>query len=92
MTPRPPETDRRSVPRHRGVFDEMNPELTHLIVLDKMTRFQQDARRYRLARVASARPPRLVRTAIQLRLRACRDELERLAHLKPPDNRESEMS
>jgi hypothetical protein len=59
----------------------MYPELTRLMVLDKMAAFERDARRYRLARVASARPPRLVRTAIQLRLSACRDELEHLAQL-----------
>ena len=59
----------------------MYPELTHQIVLDKMATFQRDARRYRRAREASARPPQPVRTAIQLRLSACREELERLALL-----------
>jgi hypothetical protein len=59
----------------------MHPELTHQIVLDKMAGFQRDARRYRRAREASARPPQPVRTAIQLRLSACREELERLAIL-----------
>jgi hypothetical protein len=59
----------------------MHPELTHQIVLDKMAAFQRDARRYRRAREASARPPQAVRTAIQLRLTACREELERLAQL-----------
>jgi len=59
----------------------MHPELTHQIVLDKMAGFQRDARRYRRAREASSRPPQPVRTAIQLRLSACRDELERLAQL-----------
>lgn len=59
----------------------MHPELTHQIVLDKMAGFERDARRYRLARAASVRPPQPVRTAIQLRLSACREELERLAAL-----------
>ena len=59
----------------------MHPELTHQIVLDKMATFQRDARRYRRAREASAHPPQPVRAAIQLRLSACRDELERLAQL-----------
>jgi len=81
MTPGPPETDRRSVSRQRGVFDVMHPELTYLMALDKMAGFQRDAQRNRRAREASARPPQLVRTANQLRLSACRDELERLAQL-----------
>lgn len=59
----------------------MHPELTHQIVLDKMAGFQRDARRYRRAREASSRPPQPVRTAIELRLSACREELERLALL-----------
>lgn len=59
----------------------MHPELTHQIVLDKIAGFQRDARRYRRAREASSRPPQAVRTAIQLRLTACRDELDRLAQL-----------
>jgi hypothetical protein len=59
----------------------MHPELTHQMVLDKMAGFQRDARRYRRAREASSRPPQPVRTAIQLRLSACREELERLALL-----------
>lgn len=59
----------------------MYPELTHQIVLDRMAGFQRDARRYRQARQAHTRPPQPVRTAIQLRLSACRDEIERLAQL-----------
>jgi hypothetical protein len=59
----------------------MHPELTHQIVLDKMATFQRDARRYRRAREASVHPPQPVRAAIQLRLSACREELERLAQL-----------
>ena len=59
----------------------MHPALTHQIVLDKMADFQRDARRYRRAREATSRTPQPVRTAIQLRLSACREELERLALL-----------
>jgi hypothetical protein len=59
----------------------MHPELTHQMVLDKMVGFQRDARRYRQAREAATRPPQPVRTAIQLRLSACREEIERLAQL-----------
>jgi hypothetical protein len=59
----------------------MHPELTHQIVLAKMAGFERDARRYRRGREASARPPQPVRTAIELRLSACREELERLAQL-----------
>ena len=42
---------------------------------------RRDAARYRRARAAAAQPPQPVRAAIQLRLSACRDELERLASL-----------
>jgi hypothetical protein len=68
----------------------MHPELTHQIVLDKMAGFQRDARRYRRAREASSRPPQPVRTAIQLRLSACRDEIERLAQLSDRPSREGD--
>ena len=46
-----------------------------------MADFNRDAVRYRRAREASVRPPQPVRTAIELRLSACREELERLAQL-----------
>jgi hypothetical protein len=46
-----------------------------------MGMFHRDAARYRRAREASAHPPQPVRAAIQLRLSACREELERLAAL-----------
>jgi hypothetical protein len=59
----------------------MHPELGRLYVLDRMARFESDARRYRQAREASIHPPTPVRTQIQLRLSACREELERLAQL-----------
>jgi len=59
----------------------MHPELTHLMVLDKRAGFERAARRYRRAREANSRPPQPVRTAIQLRVSACREEIERLALL-----------
>jgi hypothetical protein len=59
----------------------MHPELTRQVAFARMATFQRDAARYRLAREASTYPPQQVRTAIQLRLSACREELERLAAL-----------
>jgi len=57
----------------------MHPDLIHQMVLERTARFQRDADRYRQAREAHIAPPRTVRTAIELRLSACREELERLA-------------
>jgi hypothetical protein len=59
----------------------MHPELSLQLARERMTGFQREARRYRRARAASVHAPQPVRTAIQLRLSACRDELERLAAL-----------
>jgi len=59
----------------------MHPELIRQVAMARMADFQRDAARYRRARAASERPPQPVRTAIQLRLSDCRDELERLAAL-----------
>lgn len=59
----------------------MHPELMRQVAMARMADFQRDARRRRRARVASARPAQPVRTAIQLRLSECLDELERLAAL-----------
>ena len=59
----------------------MHPQLNHEMALERIAGFQRDARRYRLAREASTHAPQPVRTAIQLRLSACREELERLAQL-----------
>ena len=57
----------------------MYPELIHQMVLERTARFQRDADQYRRAREAHMPPPRRVRTAIKLRLSACREELECLA-------------
>jgi len=59
----------------------MYPDLSRYLALDRISRFQLAAARYRRARNASVYPPQPVRTAIQLRLSACREELERLAAL-----------
>src|SRR5438132_5760100 len=59
----------------------MHPELIYRFALDHNAALRRDANRYRRAREASAHPPQPVRAAIQLRLSACRDELERLAQL-----------
>src|SRR5215475_14061170 len=59
----------------------MHPELSRQVAFARMAMFQRDAARYRRAREAATHPPQPVRTAIQLRLSACREELERLAAL-----------
>jgi hypothetical protein len=59
----------------------MHPELMRQVAMARMADINRDAARYRRAREASARPSRTVRTAIELRLSACREELERLAAL-----------
>jgi hypothetical protein len=59
----------------------MHPEISRMIAFDRMADFRRSAARYRRAREASVHPSQPVRTAIQLRLSACREELERLAAL-----------
>jgi hypothetical protein len=59
----------------------MHPELMRQVAMARMADIQRDAVRYRRAHQASVRPARPVKTAIQLRLSACREELERLAAL-----------
>jgi hypothetical protein len=59
----------------------MHPALTHQIALDRVVSLRRDAAQYRRARAARFQPSQPVRAAIQLRLSACRDELERLAAL-----------
>ena len=59
----------------------MHPELSLMMANDRIAGLQRDARRYRRSRASSTRPPQPVRAAIQLRLSACREELERLAAL-----------
>ncbi len=59
----------------------MHPEIGFQLGLDRAATLRREAERYRRARAASVHPPQPVRTAIQLRLSACREELERLAAL-----------
>jgi hypothetical protein len=68
----------------------MYPELIHQMVLERTARFQRDADRYRQAREAHIPPPRPVRTAIEQRLSACRQELERLARRRGAVGRSTE--
>lgn len=59
----------------------MHPELIRQVAVARMADLRREADRYRRVREAFPRPAQPVRTAIQLRLSACRDELERLAAL-----------
>ena len=59
----------------------MHPMLSFFVGLDKMDGYRRDAAQYRRGREAVPRRPSPVRTAIELRLSACREELERLAQL-----------
>ena len=68
----------------------MYPELIHQMVLERTARFQRDADRYRRAREAHIPPPQPVWTAIELRLSACREELERLARHRGAAGRSTE--
>ena len=68
----------------------MHPELMRQVAMSKVAGFQRDAVRYRRAREGYARPPQTVRTAIELRLSACREELERLAQLSERPLHEAE--
>ncbi|MGH3007893.1 MAG: hypothetical protein ACRDLM_00590 [Gaiellaceae bacterium] len=68
----------------------MHPQLTHQYALDHMASLRKDAARYRRTRAVSAQTPQVVRAAIQLRLSACRDELERLAALSERRLREGD--
>jgi hypothetical protein len=59
----------------------MHPVLMHQMAISRMEDRNREAVRYRRAREATRRPSRAVRTAIELRVSACREELERLAIL-----------
>ena len=58
----------------------MHPELMRQVAMSRMADRQRDAAQYRRQREGHARP-QTVRTAIELRVSACREELERLALL-----------
>lgn len=69
----------------------MYPELIHQMVLERTARFQREADRYRQAREAAhIRPSQPVRTAIGLRLSACREALEHLARRRGAAGRPTE--
>jgi hypothetical protein len=57
----------------------MFPQLTNEFAKEWIAERHGEAARDRLAREMSQRRPQPVRAAIELRLSACRDELERLA-------------
>ena len=59
----------------------MHPLLNFYAGLERRARFEDEAIRHRQAKAASVRERRPVRTAIELRISACREELERLALL-----------
>jgi hypothetical protein len=63
----------------------MHPELMRQVALARVADFTHQAARYRRVRAAmreaSVAPRPSVRAAIELRVSACRDELERLAAL-----------
>jgi hypothetical protein len=59
----------------------MHPELMHQVALARIGDRRRDAVRYRRSRQAYTHPPQSVRTAIELRISQCREELERLALL-----------
>ena len=63
----------------------MHPEVMRQVAMQRTAEFSRQAARYRRVREAmranSVEPRPSVRAAIELRLSACRDELERLAAL-----------
>jgi hypothetical protein len=59
----------------------MHPELLRRVAMARVADFRRDAVRYRRARQASFHAPQPVRKSIELWLRTCRVELERLATL-----------
>ena len=68
----------------------MYTELIHQVVLERTARFQRDADRYRQAREAQILPRQPMRTAIELRLSACRQKLERRARRRGAVGRSTE--
>lgn len=59
----------------------MHPELMRQVAMSHMSDLNRNAVRYRRAHQDSGRQAHAVRAAIELRLSACREELERLALL-----------
>lgn len=59
----------------------MHPAIQQQMALGHIAELRRSAVRYRRARQAAIHPPQPVRSAIELRLSRCREELERLAAL-----------
>jgi hypothetical protein len=59
----------------------MFTQITYDFAKERIAAGHREAARHRRAREVSRRSPQPVRAAIELRLSACRDELERLAAL-----------
>lgn len=68
----------------------MHPELMRQVAAARVADFHRAAARHRRVRDAYVRPPQTVRTAIQLRVSQCREELERLAALSERPLHESD--
>jgi len=68
----------------------MHPELMRQVAMARTDDFHRSAARFRRRREARVRPAQTVRTAIELRLSACREELERLAELSERPLHEAE--
>jgi hypothetical protein len=68
----------------------MHPELMRQVAMSRMADFNESAARYRRAHQDRPRQSHVVRTAIELRLSACREELERLAILSEKPLHEGE--
>ena len=68
----------------------MHPALMHQVAISRMDDRNREAVRYRRRREASVRQRQTMRTAIELRLSACREELERLAILSEKPLHEGE--
>ena len=58
-----------------------HPDINRSFALDHVEGLRHAADMFRLGRKATARPPRTIRQSIELRISACREELERLAAL-----------
>ena len=68
----------------------MHPELMRQVAMARTADFHRTAARYRRVQEANVRPREAVRNAIELRVSACREELERLAALSERSLHESD--
>ena len=58
-----------------------HPDISRQFALGHVAELSRQAKLFRIARAAKARPPRTLRQTVELRLSECRNELERLAAL-----------